>query len=330
MTEFFEGKIRAVPCPMDPVFGQEGTLLHQGLSDSAYGITGTWSFWKSDLLLWLNPRPVPELLPLLYKNYYTKVGTGRPAGWAGTLFEKVYLTLVSPLPYMKERERSERMYLGEGHGRRLLEIGCGGGQRLSLFRQLGWDVLGQEVDEAAAEFARQQSGVDVRTGDLSVLGFEDESFDAIATNHVIEHVLDPVALLEECHRSLRRGGVLVLATPNATSYGHEVYGRDWYALDPPRHLQLFRLEGLIEAARRAGFSKIEGWSSCARAQAIGRGSVDFRSARRRGQHSPEAHIRDPRFSIANMEALWFQWRACWRKRRHPESGEELFLRAVKD
>ena len=72
-------------------------------------------------------------------------------------------------------------------------------------------------------------------------------------SHVIEHVPDPVAMLRGCRRLLRRGGQLVVATPNSESLACARFGRDWLHWDPPRHLVLFERASLAHVAREAGF-----------------------------------------------------------------------------
>jgi hypothetical protein len=52
---------------------------------------------------------------------------------------------------------------------------------------------------------------------------------------------------------LKPGGQISIATPNLASKGHEVFGRDWFALDPPRHLVLFTPDSLSKALEASGF-----------------------------------------------------------------------------
>ena len=48
---------------------------------------------------------------------------------------------------------------------------------------------------------------------------------------------------------LRPGGTLWLQTPNIDSWGYREFGADWRALDPPRHLCLFQVQGLCDTLR---------------------------------------------------------------------------------
>jgi 2-polyprenyl-3-methyl-5-hydroxy-6-metoxy-1,4-benzoquinol methylase len=142
--------------------------------------------------------------------------------------------------------------LGAG---RLLDVGCGDGLGLSLLGALGWKVSGVEVDARAAHVARGR-GLDVRDGTLSEAGFAEETFDAVTSSHVIEHVHDCRAFLEESRRVLKTGGTLVAVTPNVRAASHARHGRNWLPLDPPRHLLLFTRESLGALAQSVGLRDV--------------------------------------------------------------------------
>lgn len=136
-------------------------------------------------------------------------------------------------------------------GGRLLDVGCANGEYLLQMRQFGWDVEGIETDAAARAFA-EGAGIHVRGGFLDD-AVPDGAFDALTLGHVIEHVHDPIAFLGQCHRVLRPGGIIWLATPNIDARGLEDFGPDYVQLDPPRHLTIFSREALIDALRGVGF-----------------------------------------------------------------------------
>jgi 2-polyprenyl-3-methyl-5-hydroxy-6-metoxy-1,4-benzoquinol methylase len=133
-------------------------------------------------------------------------------------------------------------------GGRLLDVGCGAGGFLKQMQQLGWTVQGVDFDAQAVATARAL-GLDVRLGGIEAA---EGSFDAIALNHVIEHVHDPLALLQACAQALNTTGALWVATPNLQSFGHSRYGRFWRGLEAPRHLQLFTAASLGSLLLRAG------------------------------------------------------------------------------
>jgi SAM-dependent methyltransferase len=137
---------------------------------------------------------------------------------------------------------------------RLLDVGFGDASFLSRMQAAGWEVAGLELDPNAVEAARSV-GLEAAQGTLEDAAYEPGSFDAITLSHVIEHLHDPVAALATCSRLLRSGGVLWLATPNFDSPGHRRFRRDWFGLDPPRHLVLFNRDALERALARTGFER---------------------------------------------------------------------------
>ncbi len=96
---------------------------------------------------------------------------------------------------------------------KLLDVGCGTGDFLDLARTEGWDVSGTEFSKSACALV-QQKGISVTQGEVWDASFPSGAFDVVTCWHVLEHVMDPKRVLEECFRVLRPGGWLVLATPN--------------------------------------------------------------------------------------------------------------------
>lgn len=262
-------------------------MLYSGLTDQVFNAPGSWDIRKCNNLdcgtLWLDPMPADAELLKLYAGYYThqashpnsvgnhlrrlfdlaghlylhaRFGYAPPRLWINKLLGLfIYL-----LPAWKERLAASVFYLSAQPCGSLLEVGCGSGVGLQLMRQKGWRVTGVDFDEGAVENARG-NGLDVRLGDLSVQGFAAESFDAVVMRHVIEHVPSPIELFSECRRVLKKGGILVVLTPNADSLGHRRYGRSWRGLEPPRHLRVFTTKSLASMAGLAGYDSAEVFTS---------------------------------------------------------------------
>jgi SAM-dependent methyltransferase len=153
------------------------------------------------------------------------------------------------------------MYLQGVRPGRLLEVGCGSGERLSEMRARGWDVHGVEPDATAAAVARDHYRVPVVTGTLDEAALPPATFDAVVMTHVIEHVADPLPLLRACRAVLRPGGRLVVTCPNLAAFGHRRYGAAWIALDAPRHEHVFTRASLVALARKAGFETLRARTS---------------------------------------------------------------------
>jgi ubiquinone/menaquinone biosynthesis C-methylase UbiE len=114
--------------------------------------------------------------------------------------------------------------IGVSPGARVLDVGSAWGFNVMALNLLGYRAVGMDlvVDQFAAggEIARANGvGFDVLGGDASCLPFSDVSFDAATMVETFEHIYiaDRPAALRECLRVLRRGGRLVLSTPNYAS-----------------------------------------------------------------------------------------------------------------
>ena len=105
-------------------------------------------------------------------------------------------------------------------GRRVLDVGCGGGILTEALARRGASVLGLDAGEAVIHIARQhaqESGLEINyiVGSLEEFTTENTNgFDVITCMELLEHVPDPQAMLRCCARLLRPGGHLFLATIN--------------------------------------------------------------------------------------------------------------------
>lgn len=134
-------------------------------------------------------------------------------------------------------------------GGTVIDIGCGRGDYLAILHALGLKVLGIEMNADAVKTLHGR-GIPAVEGTIEKARLPGGSASMITMRHVIEHLADPLATLEECWRVLRPGGMLVARTPNFDSLGHATFGAQWLALDPPRHLF-----GLTTPGARALFAK---------------------------------------------------------------------------
>jgi 2-polyprenyl-3-methyl-5-hydroxy-6-metoxy-1,4-benzoquinol methylase len=140
---------------------------------------------------------------------------------------------------------------------RLLDVGCATGFFLDLARSQGWEVIGSEVSEFSAHYARERFGLDVRLGTLRQLGLDAASFDAVTMWDVIEHVVDPLAELQEVRRILRPQGILSIITPDAGSWMARLLGRRWEEFRRVReHIYFFSRRTMADMLRKAGLDVV--------------------------------------------------------------------------
>ena len=105
-------------------------------------------------------------------------------------------------------------------GKTALDVGCGAGLLAEPLVRLGATVTGLDASFeliAAAQQHARMGGLEInyRSGELSELQGQ---FDLITCMEVIEHVADPAIFIEALARRLAPEGLLILSTPNATSW----------------------------------------------------------------------------------------------------------------
>jgi len=123
-------------------------------------------------------------------------------------------------------------------GKTLLDIGCGSGELLYLFKKNKWDTLGIEPNDFARTFSRKQYGLNV-FNENEIENISTSSKDVITMWHVLEHVHDLNKRLSDIKRILKKDGVIFIAVPNIESFDAKWYQKYWAAYDVPRHLYHF-------------------------------------------------------------------------------------------
>lgn len=191
-------------------------------------------------LVSLFPRPTGEEIAFFYPEHYY--------GSDGQKFSWFIEFLVR---YVGARHARFLLKLIHHQGR-VLDVGCGRGFTLQAIANEGVEAHGFEVSQNAVQ------GIDPRilvhlAESLVAAQLQAELFDEVILWHVLEHIPNPRETIEEIHRILRPGGVLLVAVPNFSSWQSQWSGADWFHLDPPRHLYQFPLHGLVRLLEETGF-----------------------------------------------------------------------------
>jgi 2-polyprenyl-3-methyl-5-hydroxy-6-metoxy-1,4-benzoquinol methylase len=270
-------------CPL--CGGGNRAILHERLIDNIfYTAPGKWSSWRclECQCSYLDPRPSQASIHKAYENYYThQEPISNPSYTELSRFRKLRRTLANgyinwrystkktptsrvgiplllclwPLKNSIDRTYRHMPRIPAGGGA-LLDVGCGNCSFLELAKSSGWSVVGVDPDEKAITHGLKE-GINVKQGGIEQFDGEENLFDVITINHVIEHMHDPVTVLKACHRLLKPTGQLWLETPNIDSFGHRYYMENWRGLEPPRHLVLFNSNSLVRALVNAGFTRIK-------------------------------------------------------------------------
>jgi SAM-dependent methyltransferase len=128
-------------------------------------------------------------------------------------------------------------------GARALDFGCGRGKFLDVLQACGWETFGIEPASDAA-FARHQRLSDVPAA---------PAFDLIVVHHVLEHVVDPLALLRQFAAAARPGALLLIAVPRLDTL--PVHGDYGYVISRV-HVTAYTAACLTGLLARAGWATV--------------------------------------------------------------------------
>jgi len=179
-----------------------------------------------DMLI-THPQPSLENLGKYYESedYISHTDNKR------SLFEKLY-HFIKSIALKNKLNLINSLQPNKG---KILDIGAGTGDFLSVAKNNGWQTIGVEPSDRAKTIAINKGISFVeQTSEL-----ESHSFDVISMWHVLEHVPDLDAQIKELKRLLKTSGTLIIAVPNFKSFDAKHYGKFWAAYDVPIHFWHF-------------------------------------------------------------------------------------------
>ncbi len=163
--------------------------------------------------------------------------------------------------YPKAASRARRAFvksfrfLRHARGRRVLDIGCGGGFMVQALARLGADASGLDINEGGIAYARAHfprcKFYCESLGDFAKRGLV---FDLVLTTDLMEHLPGVDEFMAMLDAITRPGSRVYIATPDS---GHGAVPRDlaqWTDIAPPEHLQWFDRPNLERLFARFGFA----------------------------------------------------------------------------
>ncbi len=208
-----------------PVCGQSKTRPHWQLDGYAFARCIGCSH------IYQNPRPRPTDLAKRYDEDYKQYEVEN----AENFFNLMRLGLAD-LGF-------DEIEASLPADRRFIDIGCATGVLVRHMADRAWESVGVEPCEGSADYGRRQRGADIRTGILETAAFPDAHFDLIHSSHVIEHIPEPGAFVDEIRRVLKPGGWCVTVTPSVAGLQARLLGKHWRSAIAD-HVHLFSPPGL--------------------------------------------------------------------------------------
>lgn len=148
-------------------------------------------------------------------------------------------------PQLKDIVRHKR-------GGRLLDVGCGLGEFLKKASYF-FEVEGVELNPRLRQ-AALANGLAIPCARVEELP-TDRAYDVVGLNQVLYGLYDPVGLLKEIQRRLKRDGIVYINTPNADSFAVRIFGRA-HSHFLCTNLNVFNLPSLERLADQAGLRVI--------------------------------------------------------------------------
>jgi 2-polyprenyl-3-methyl-5-hydroxy-6-metoxy-1,4-benzoquinol methylase len=258
------------------VCGSGAATYQFDAQDYIYGNDGSFPVSRCDScgVVFMNPRiPPAEIGPFYPKSYYTnqahRIDTAEwktqamalllrkeygypvtiPIGLSGRLAALLAGPVWIHLAWFRHN-------IANVPGGSVLDVGCGNGTMLTIYRRLGWSTSGTEVSPDSAAIARQ-SGHDVFLGELTEAKYPSGNFDAVTLWDALEHIHNPAETMAEAFRVCRPGGHVYVYVPNFGSEYARRYRDKWYMFTAPLHYYHYSSETLGRLLRQVGFETVD-------------------------------------------------------------------------
>ncbi|MCK4304486.1 MAG: class I SAM-dependent methyltransferase [Candidatus Eisenbacteria sp.] len=199
--------------------------------------------------LYCSPRPSEELL----NNYYNEYDA--PQRWTQLL-----LQADDERKALQYRPRVEGIIAqmrrqGASRGGVAVDVGAGAGTFALCVKETGFfqDVVCIDMSKECVEICRRK-GLRSQLG--RIVNLDAESADLLTMNDLIEHVFDPASMLRDCHRVLKPGGFVAIATPNGRGFDFLLLKERTRNITPPEHLTYFNPQSLERLLLACGFKTV--------------------------------------------------------------------------
>lgn len=144
-------------------------------------------------------------------------------------------------------------------GSTLLDVGARYGAFIKRMTSMGYTSFGVEYNPEAVERAKEEGIDGLFTGTIDSLpdALHEETghrfMDAFVMDDVLEHLTDPVKDITILNGLQEIGGKLFLRQMDLDSWGHRLYGKNWYYLQPAAHMYFFNEDSIKRLLKKVGY-----------------------------------------------------------------------------
>ncbi len=178
------------------------------------------------------------------KDYYKKVPQGESHN--KSRFEKIFSKIIKDVGASSHR---------------ILDVGAGDGVLAGELKKNN-TVVCMELNKSRVKRLKERGHKVIEQDIEEKWRTKDGSFDVVIMTEVLEHCFATVHILNESYRVLKRGGRVVITTPNITSIGHRLQillGREpsYYSHTSFEHIRIFTPTSLKIMMEKAGFVNVK-------------------------------------------------------------------------
>jgi 2-polyprenyl-3-methyl-5-hydroxy-6-metoxy-1,4-benzoquinol methylase len=158
-------------------------------------------------------RVVNEALQEFYDRYWSET-CPRP------LTDEMARYLVSSAKKRASADHCIRKltaFVGAWKEAKVLDVGCGFGEKATMMKHLGASVVGLDISTDAVRFVTEKLGIESYSSAIETWPDNRNFFDIVTMFEFIEHLMDPFRSLEVALDKMTTGGLLAIVTPNGTA-----------------------------------------------------------------------------------------------------------------
>jgi SAM-dependent methyltransferase len=209
----------------------------------------------------VDPLPDPQALSEFYAKLYFQAPQSATyhATYSDEEIEQRYLRGRVTVHAIERAARP-------GTGRAFLEVGCGDGFLLKVAHDSGYRVKGVDFSDFGLKRFNPSMADHMEAGNpfdiLERMLKEGKRFDVCVIQNVLEHVIDPRALIRQLRNLLTPGGIAVITVPNDFSriqlraQERGLIDRQFWVA-PPQHLHYFNTRTLGPFLEKMGFAPLD-------------------------------------------------------------------------
>lgn len=188
-------------CPLCGSPGRKEYIRPDGLLVASCQSCGLW---------FVQTCPSEKELSAFYENYWS--------GYKQHIFTTAdaakFRTQATAIADCDIRLKRIKVLLRGVSGKRVFEAGCGLGHVLLAMQLAGANVIGQDISAEATRFLREALNLEIYCGPLKDVVGHVRPVDLVIMHDLLEHSLEPLALIQAARDLLIPGGLLSIWTPN--------------------------------------------------------------------------------------------------------------------